>query len=182
MYRLPFDDAEFDTIVLDDVLTDAKHPVRVLREARRLLKPAGRLFVLLGVSAQHQFGARQLPGLRVDINTEGFGSCAVNALVPIRWLSKARVIAAIVSGAMNDVALPHSAYRPKNSPVIVGGARRASMVRLADCAGDPALSGDPHQLLNWRLDIVIYQCPIDRGTGDTSVIRYREWLLCRRAK
>ena len=52
MYRLPSDDAEFDTIVLDDVLTDAKYPVRVLREARRLLKPAGRLFVLLGVSAE----------------------------------------------------------------------------------------------------------------------------------
>ena len=51
MYRLPFDDAEFDTIVLDDVLTDAKHPVRVLREARRLLKPGGRLFALLGVSS-----------------------------------------------------------------------------------------------------------------------------------
>ena len=51
MYRLPFDDAEFDTIILDDVLTDATHPVRVLREARRLLKPSGRLFALLGVSS-----------------------------------------------------------------------------------------------------------------------------------
>ena len=51
MYRLPFDDAEFDTIVLDDVLADATHPVRVLREARRLLKPGGRLFALLGVSS-----------------------------------------------------------------------------------------------------------------------------------
>ena len=35
MYRLPFDDADFDTIVLDDVLTEADHPRRVLREARR---------------------------------------------------------------------------------------------------------------------------------------------------
>jgi len=52
MYRLPFDDAEFDTIVLDDVLTGATHPVRVLREARRLLRPGGRLFALLGVSSQ----------------------------------------------------------------------------------------------------------------------------------
>lgn len=50
MYRLPFADADFDTIVLDDVLLDARHPRRVLREARRLLRPAGRLFVLLDVS------------------------------------------------------------------------------------------------------------------------------------
>ena len=50
MYRLPFDDADFDTIVLDDVLLNARHPRRVLREARRLLRPGGRLFVLLDIS------------------------------------------------------------------------------------------------------------------------------------
>jgi SAM-dependent methyltransferase len=49
MYRLPFGDAEFDTIILDDLLADAKHPVRVLTEARRVLKPRGRLIVLQGV-------------------------------------------------------------------------------------------------------------------------------------
>jgi ArsR family transcriptional regulator len=49
MYRLPFGDAEFDTIILDDVLADAKHPVRVLTEARRVLRPKGRLIVLLAV-------------------------------------------------------------------------------------------------------------------------------------
>lgn len=50
MYRLPFVDAEFDTIILDDVLADAQHPVRALAEARRLLKPGGRLFVLLSIA------------------------------------------------------------------------------------------------------------------------------------
>jgi ubiquinone/menaquinone biosynthesis C-methylase UbiE len=50
MYRLPFGDADFDTIILDDVLADARHPVRVLTEARRLLRAGGRLFVLLAVS------------------------------------------------------------------------------------------------------------------------------------
>lgn len=50
MYGLPFSDAEFDTIILDDVLADAKHPVRVLKEARRLLKSGGRLLVLLAVN------------------------------------------------------------------------------------------------------------------------------------
>ena len=49
MYRLPFDDSEFNTIILDDVLADAVDPVRALSESRRLLKPGGRLFILQAV-------------------------------------------------------------------------------------------------------------------------------------
>ena len=49
MYRLPFEDQEFDTIILDDVLAEAEHPIRALQEARRLLKPGGRVFLLLSV-------------------------------------------------------------------------------------------------------------------------------------
>jgi len=50
MYRLPFDDAEFNTIIIDDVLANAKKPVRALEEARRLLKPGGRMFILESVA------------------------------------------------------------------------------------------------------------------------------------
>ena len=46
MYELPFVDAEFDTVILDDVLGSADEPVLALCEARRLLKPAGRLLIL----------------------------------------------------------------------------------------------------------------------------------------
>jgi ArsR family transcriptional regulator len=46
MYRLPFADGEFNTIIIDDVLVDARRPVRALREARRLLRSGGRLFIL----------------------------------------------------------------------------------------------------------------------------------------
>lgn len=49
MHRLPFDDAEFDTIILDDVLLEARDPVKVLAEARRLLRVAGRLLILADV-------------------------------------------------------------------------------------------------------------------------------------
>jgi ArsR family transcriptional regulator len=49
MYRLPFDDQEFNTIIIDDVLADARDPVRALIEARRLLRPGGRLFILESV-------------------------------------------------------------------------------------------------------------------------------------
>jgi ArsR family transcriptional regulator len=46
MYDLPFADGEFDTVVLDDVLGGAKRPMTAISEARRLLKPGGRLLVL----------------------------------------------------------------------------------------------------------------------------------------
>lgn len=49
MYELPFADHEFDTVILDDVLVDADEPILALCEARRLLKPGGRLLLLAAV-------------------------------------------------------------------------------------------------------------------------------------
>lgn len=46
MYELPFADGEFDTVILDDVLGGAKRPMAAIKEARRLLKPSGRLLIL----------------------------------------------------------------------------------------------------------------------------------------
>jgi ArsR family transcriptional regulator len=46
MLALPFADQEFDTIILDDVLGEAEHPVKVLDEARRVLRPGGRILLL----------------------------------------------------------------------------------------------------------------------------------------
>jgi ArsR family transcriptional regulator len=46
MYNLPFADGEFDTVLLDDVLANAKQPVAAINEARRTLKPGGRLLLL----------------------------------------------------------------------------------------------------------------------------------------
>jgi len=59
MYRLPFDDAQFDTVILDEVLADAKRPVDVLHEAKRQLRPGGRLFVLQSVSGQSAGGTKK---------------------------------------------------------------------------------------------------------------------------
>ena len=59
MYRLPFDDAEYNTIILDDVLMDAADPVRVLIESRRLLKPGGRLFILQAVTERTAAGVQR---------------------------------------------------------------------------------------------------------------------------
>jgi len=46
MYRLPFADQEFNTIIIDDVLRNAHDPVRALEEASRVLRSGGRMFVL----------------------------------------------------------------------------------------------------------------------------------------
>ena len=52
MYRLPFADHEFNTIIIDDVLFDARKPAIALAEARRLLRAGGRLFILESVQAR----------------------------------------------------------------------------------------------------------------------------------
>lgn len=62
MYRLPFDDAEFNTIILDDVLGDATDPIRALKESSRLLKPGGRLLILQSVSDRTAAGIQQSLG------------------------------------------------------------------------------------------------------------------------
>lgn len=46
MYSLPFENGEFDTVVVDDVLNDAKHPVDVLTEGLRVARSSGRLLIL----------------------------------------------------------------------------------------------------------------------------------------
>ncbi len=66
MYELPFDDAGFDTVILDDVLGDADDPVAALVEAQRMLQPAGRLVVI---------GHAQASG-RHDVVAELAGWCA----------------------------------------------------------------------------------------------------------
>ncbi len=49
MVSLPFADQEFDTIILDDVLSGAKDPAAALQEAKRLLCPGGRVLFLAAV-------------------------------------------------------------------------------------------------------------------------------------
>ncbi len=46
MYELAFADGEFDTVILDDVLRGAERPMVAIAEARRILKPGGRLLLL----------------------------------------------------------------------------------------------------------------------------------------
>ncbi len=49
MNALPFEDQQFDTIILDDVLADAKDAPATLNEAKRLLSAGGQLLLLASV-------------------------------------------------------------------------------------------------------------------------------------
>jgi ArsR family transcriptional regulator len=81
MYSLPFEDCEFDTVIIDDVLVNAVRPVDVLVEALRLIKPGGRLLVLTTCDVQdsqtltsnlaawcHEAGLRLSPPRSVPAN------------------------------------------------------------------------------------------------------------------
>ena len=52
MYSLPFADSEFDTIILDDVLTADAQPQKAIDEALRLLRADGRILMLVSVKDQ----------------------------------------------------------------------------------------------------------------------------------
>jgi ArsR family transcriptional regulator len=47
MYRVPLADGEFDTAILDDVLFGAERPMDAIAEAVRILRPGGRLLLLV---------------------------------------------------------------------------------------------------------------------------------------
>jgi len=80
MYRLPFNDREFNTIIIDDVLSDARDPIRALREARRLLRPGGRLFILECV---HERSSSEVQSSLADWSRE-----ADLRLAPARFVPK----------------------------------------------------------------------------------------------
>lgn len=49
MHSLPFGDDEFDTVILDDVLDASERPVEAINEARRVLRPVGRIIALSSI-------------------------------------------------------------------------------------------------------------------------------------
>lgn len=51
IHALPFEDAHFDTVVVDDVLTGAEAPAQVLHEARRVLANSGRVLIVHKIHA-----------------------------------------------------------------------------------------------------------------------------------
>jgi ArsR family transcriptional regulator len=98
MYRLPFDDAEFNTIILDDVLAEANDPVGALVESRRLLKPGGRLFILQAIS--------EVTAIRIQQSLAEWSAEAALRLAPALFVpsKKPRWLLSVATAARSEDA------------------------------------------------------------------------------
>jgi len=75
--RLPFASGTFDCIIANNVLEHAADPEAALREVRRLLTPAGRLYALLPLDALNS--AYDLPAHLWKTDMRGIALAAMTA-------------------------------------------------------------------------------------------------------
>lgn len=86
MVSLPFADNEFDTVILDDVLHDAKNPAAAVLEAKRLVKKGGRVLLLSAVRDSDASETQaQFASLAADANLRIASPRAIPARNPA-WL------------------------------------------------------------------------------------------------
>jgi ArsR family transcriptional regulator len=93
MYRLPFGDGEFDTVILDDVLAEARAPTRALQQARRLTRAGGRVVILQRITAD---GSSELQRTMAKWSSAAGLRLGPARLVPAvdpRWLLSAATLA-----------------------------------------------------------------------------------------
>ena len=100
MYQLPFEAASFDTVVLDDVLGNAERPAVAIGEARRLLRPAGRLIVVdrLDTPTQHRL-PEELAGWCRDAGLRLAPARKVSGEPPIWFMAVATLARAELTAA-----------------------------------------------------------------------------------
>lgn len=78
MHALPFPDLSFDVVLLDEVLSLSDQPQRVIAEALRVLRPAGRLLILdrirpTALRLTSQAGRRALFANQLTVMLRGLG-------------------------------------------------------------------------------------------------------------
>lgn len=71
---LPFADGEFDTVVISNSLHHIPDPRLGLKEALRVLKPGGTLYVMEPVASGHYFEATKLVNDETDVRREAYGA------------------------------------------------------------------------------------------------------------
>jgi ubiquinone/menaquinone biosynthesis C-methylase UbiE len=111
MYHLPFADASFDTVTLDQVLYQADQPGAVVAEAARLLRPGGRVLLVdyarRGEPKRSSVDARAAQvGVSEDALSEWFKQAGLSA-GPVRQLpgeSLTVLVMSAVRRAHADVA------------------------------------------------------------------------------
>jgi len=114
--QLPFDDSSFDSVALTLVLCTAEDPAAVLREARRVLRPEGRLFFLEHVRAEDAKLARWQDRLHGPWYAFGYG-CNCN-----------RATLATIEGSPFEVERVEHGRLPKAPPIVrplISGVARA---------------------------------------------------------
>lgn len=81
MYQLPFTNASFDTITIDDVLNEAEDPAAAVAEAARILRATGRLLLIEKIPSANGVGDPENTGPERWLGDAGLG-CSASMLVP----------------------------------------------------------------------------------------------------
>lgn len=97
MHALPFDDAQFDLVMLMHALTYADRPQRAVDEAMRVLRPGGRL--LLTSLGRH--------GHRADVERFGHVNLGFSEKDLRRMLDKAGLVTGEIGTVMHEKRPPH---------------------------------------------------------------------------
>ena len=81
MYQMPFTNASFDTITIDDVLDEAEDPASAVAEAARILRATGRLLLIEKIPSVNGVGDPENTGPGRWLRDAGL-SCSATVLVP----------------------------------------------------------------------------------------------------
>lgn len=81
MYQMPFTNASFDTITIDDVLNEAEDPAAAVAEAARILRATGCLLLIEKIPSATGVGDPENTGPERWLRDAGLG-CSATALVP----------------------------------------------------------------------------------------------------
>lgn len=71
MYQLPFTNASFDTVTIDQVLAEADDPAAAIREAARILRTGGRLLLIEDASGEGAHRGEDAPRLHQWLKSAG---------------------------------------------------------------------------------------------------------------
>ncbi|MBA3564643.1 MAG: metalloregulator ArsR/SmtB family transcription factor [Gammaproteobacteria bacterium] len=100
MYKLPFGNASFDTVTVDQVLSQAEEPALVLTEAARILRPGGSLLVVDVAAGADGVEADDMAGW---LEAVGLG-CAHIEHVQLPRTRSATLLLAHKASSVGDVA------------------------------------------------------------------------------